>query len=240
MQFAETARLQHALTHRSAASENSLGSNERLEFVGDSVVGLVICQLLYENYPEHSEGDLAKARAYIVSEPSLAEAAEALSLYDYIQMSPGESATGGRRRRSILSDAFEAVMAAVYLDCGLEAARGIILRLLSPGVAEIIADVHKRDYKSSLQEITQARYRVAPLYLIVEEKGSEHDKTFLAHAVLNDEIIGQGQGKSKKEAEQAAALDALDRGIAEEGERDQGAASNAPTASSLPHEDVIT
>jgi len=213
VQFTDTSRLNHALTHRSAASENPFGSNERLEFVGDSVVGLVICELLYTNYPDHSEGDLAKARAYIVSEPSLAEAAEALGLYDYVQMSTGESATGGRRRRSILSDAFEAVMAAVYLDCGLEAARGIILRLLAPGVEAIIADVHKRDYKSSLQEITQARYRVAPLYLIAEELGSEHDKTFLAHAVINNEIIGQGQGKSKKEAEQAAAQDALDRGI---------------------------
>ena len=101
-------------------------------------------------------------------------------------------------------------MAAVYLDCGLEAARGIILRLLTPGVEAIIEDVHKRDYKSSLQEITQARHRVAPQYLIVEELGSEHDKTFLAHAVLNNEIIGQGQGKSKKEAEQAAARNALE------------------------------
>ncbi len=215
MQFADTSRLKHALTHRSAASENSFDSNERLEFVGDSVVGLVVCQLLYENYPEHSEGDLAKARAYVVSEPSLAEAAEALGLFDYIQMSPGEMATGGRRRRSILSDAFEAVMAAVYLDCGLEAARAIILRLLTPGVEAIIEDVHKRDYKSSLQEITQARHRVAPVYIIADEQGSEHDKTFVAHALLNDVLIGEGQGKSKKEAEQAAALDALDRGIGE-------------------------
>jgi ribonuclease III len=210
VQFADTSRLQHALTHRSAASDNPLGSNERLEFVGDSVISLVICEHLFSHYPDRSEGDLAKARAYVVSEPSLAEAAESIGLHDWVQMSSAEAATGGRRRRSILSDAFEALMAAIYLDCGLDAAKDIILRLLTPSVESIIADVHKRDYKSSLQEITQASHRIAPLYVIVSEDGSEHDKTFVAHAMLGDECIGQGEGKSKKEAEQAAAKNALD------------------------------
>lgn len=210
MRFADTSRLTHALTHRSAAAENPLGSNERLEFVGDSVISLIICEHLFSHYPDRSEGDLAKARAYVVSEPSLAEAAEIIHLHDFIEMNPAEAAAGGRRRRSILSDAFEALMAAVYLECGLDAAKTIVLRLLTPSVESIITDVHKRDYKSSLQEITQASHRIAPLYVIVSEDGSEHDKTFVAHAMLGEELIGQGEGKSKKEAEQAAAQNALE------------------------------
>jgi ribonuclease-3 len=203
--------LQRALTHRSAATDNALESNERLEFLGDSVVGLVVCENLFRRYPDYSEGDLAKSKAYIVSEPALAAAAQALGLEEFVVMSSSEAASGGRRRRSILADAFEAVVAAIYLDCGIRAARRVVRDALLPALEEVITDQHRRDYKSSLQEHTQARAHLAPLYRIVSEEGREHEKVFTAQVLVGERIIGEGTGRSKKEAEQAAAQNALDQ-----------------------------
>jgi ribonuclease-3 len=210
VQFTDVCRLEHALTHRSAATTNPLHSNERLEFLGDSVVGLVVSETLYTRFPEYSEGNLAKSKAYIVSEPTLADAALEMGLEDFLLLSTGESATGGRRRRSILADAFEALIAAIYLDCGLENARRVVHLALEEAILTAATDQHRRDYKSALQERTQARYRRTPAYRILAEIGQEHDKTFTAEALLDDTVIGQGSGKSKKEAEQAAAQDALE------------------------------
>jgi ribonuclease-3 len=210
VRFKDTGHLSRALTHRSAATENTLESNERLEFLGDSVVGLVISENLFRQFPAYSEGDLAKTKAYIVSETALAQAAQNLGLEEFVQMSAGEVASGGRRRRSILADAFEAVMGAVYLDCGITVARRLVRQALNEAMQDVMADQHRRDYKSALQERTQARARQTPLYRIVEEQGRDHDKTFIAQALLGEVVIGQGYGKSKKQAEQAAALNALE------------------------------
>ena len=210
IRFKDETRLRLALTHRSAATENLLESNERLEFLGDSVVGLVVCENLYRMHPEYSEGDLAKSKAYIVSETALAEAARAIGLEECIVVSSGEAAAGGRRRRSILADAFEALIAAIYLDCGIVAVRRVVKNALDVAMNEVAADQHRRDYKSALQERTQADDHQAPLYHIVAEIGRDHEKVFVAEAKLGERVIGKGRGASKKEAEQAAAQNALE------------------------------
>lgn len=211
VRFRDPDILRRALTHRSAAAENPLDSNERLEFLGDAVVGLVISEALFQQFPDSMEGDLAKSKSYVVSEAALAEAAHQLGLEEFVLLSPGEAASGGRRRRSILADAFEAVVAAVYLDCGIRQARRLVRNSLRHAVLTAARDRHRQDYKSALQEETQARYRRAPVYRVISEEGRDHDKTFVVQALLYDRVIGEGSGKSKKEAEQCAARDALER-----------------------------
>ncbi|MCX8052759.1 MAG: ribonuclease III [Armatimonadetes bacterium] len=202
--------LQQALTHKSYLGEAvEAMSNERLEFLGDSVLGMVVAEYLFTQFPDRAEGDLAKAKAVAVSEPVLAESAKNLGLPDMILMSAGEEASGGRKRLSILADAFEALVAVVYLDCGLEAARQFILRALESILIDIERKEHIRDYKTLLQEHTQSIHKKAPRYVVIEEKGADHDKTFTIEARLDERILGRGEGKSKKQAEQAAALEAL-------------------------------
>lgn len=212
IKFRDRARFLQALTHRSAATESGVNSNERLEFLGDAVVGLVISEYLFEKFPGYSEGSLAKSKSYIVSESALADAAQTLGLDEFVRVSSGEAATGGRRRRSILADAFEALIAAVYLDSGIRSARRIIRNTLKDAISASATEEHRRDYKSALQERTQSKQRLTPIYHIIREDGLDHDKTFLAQAVIGNTVIGEGSGKSKKEAEQAAALDALAKG----------------------------
>jgi len=203
--------LQQALTHKSFIGEATEAvSNERLEFLGDSVLGVVVAQYLFVEFPDRSEGDLAKAKAVAVSEPVLAESAKAMGLADMIFMSAGEEASGGRKRLSILADAFEALIAVVYLDCGLEVARQFILRALESILVDIERQEHIRDYKTLLQEHTQGLHKRAPRYVVIEEQGADHDKTFTIEARLDDTLLGRGEGKSKKQAEQAAALQALE------------------------------
>ncbi|MBC7528082.1 MAG: ribonuclease III [Chthonomonadaceae bacterium] len=209
-----TENFAHALTHRSVTTDNSLQSNERLEFLGDAIVGLVIGQMLYTRYPELSEGGLAKSKAYLVSENALAAAALSIHLDASLTLSAGEETSGGRKRRSILSDAFEAMIAAIYLDHGLEEARRVILHCLEPAILSVSTDRHRGDYKSALQEATQRLHRRAPLYKIIEEIGGDHEKVFVCEALLEretTEVLGQGRGRNKKEAEQSAAQDALSR-----------------------------
>jgi len=204
------ALLQQALTHRSYLGESGEAlSNERLEFMGDSVLGEVVAEYLYTQFPDRSEGDLAKAKAVAVSEPVLAESAKTLGLADMILMSTGEEASGGRKRLSILSDAFEALVAVVYLDCGMDAARQFVLRALESILVDIERKEHIRDYKSLLQEHTQGLYKRAPRYVVISEQGADHDKTFSIEVALEEVVMGRGEGKSKKQAEQAAALQAL-------------------------------
>ena len=203
--------LQQALTHRSYLGESAGAlSNERLEFLGDSVLGLVVAEYLYSQFPDRSEGDLAKAKAVAVSEPVLAESAKSMGLQEMILMSAGEESSGGRRRLSILADTFEALVAVIYMDCGLEAARQFVLRALESILIDIERKEHNRDYKTLLQEHTQGLYKKAPSYIVIDEQGADHDKTFTIEAKLEDEILGRGVGKSKKQAEQAAALQALE------------------------------
>ena len=204
------ALFQQSLTHRSYLGESDgAASNERLEFMGDSVLGLVVAEYLYSQFPDRAEGDLAKAKAVAVSEPILAESAKNLGLADMILMSTGEEASGGRKRLSILSDSFEALVAVIYLDCGMDAARQFVLRALESILIDIERKEHIRDYKSLLQEHTQGIYKEAPRYVVIAELGADHDKTFSIEAVLQDVVMGRGEGKSKKQAEQAAALQAL-------------------------------
>lgn len=210
LRFKNVEHLRQALRHRSVCMESPRESNEQLEFLGDSIVGLVVCEYLCAYFPERSEGDLAKAKAYLVSEPTLAEAGQALGLDQAVILSDSEAAAGGRRLRSIVSDTFEAVVAAIYLDQGLRAARKIVRAALKPAFARVAADAYHRDFKSLLQEKTQASFRKTPHYVILNESGADHDKTFVAQAQIGRKIIGEGTGKSKKEAEQAAALAALE------------------------------
>jgi ribonuclease-3 len=203
--------LRQALRHRSVCMESPRESNERLEFLGDSVVGLVVCDYLCELFPNYSEGALAKAKAYLVSEPLLAEAGISLGLDEAVVLSESEGMAGGRRRRSIVSDTLEAVVAAVFLDQGLRAARRVVRKALKPALERVATDEYHRDFKSILQERTQADCRKTPHYVILNETGADHDKTFVAQAVLGRKVIGEGAGKSKKEAEQAAALAAIER-----------------------------
>ncbi|MDH7600932.1 MAG: ribonuclease III [Armatimonadota bacterium] len=211
VEIRDTRLLEQALTHKSYLGESSASeSNERLEFLGDAVLGLVVAEYLFKQFPDRPEGELAKAKAVAVSEPVLAESARQLGLPDFILMSSGEEASGGRMRASILADAFEAVIAVIFLDRGLDAARDFILRALESILIDIERKEHIRDYKTLLQEHTQGIYKKAPRYVVIEETGADHDKTFTVEARLGDRVLGRGTGKSKKQAEQAAALEALE------------------------------
>jgi len=203
------ALLRQALTHRSAQQELSLPSNERLEFLGDAVLGLVIAERLYRSRPELTEGELTKVKAIAVSEPVLARVARELNLGRYLILSRGEQQTGGRDRSSLLADAFEALVAAVYLDRGLRTARSLILRLLRDHLQAIERREYEPDYKTLLQEKIQELHRTTPTYRVVSETGPDHDRTFVAEVRLAGRLLGRGSGKSKKQAEQAAAQDAL-------------------------------
>jgi len=202
--------LRKALTHKSYLGEvPGVKSNERLEFLGDAVLGLIVSEHLFAKFSEKQEGELAKAKAVAVSEPILAESAKKLLIPDALLLSTSEEASGGRERPSILADAFEAVIAAVYLSEGLEAARRAVLSVLRPILEDIEREEHHRNYKSILQEACQSVYKRAPRYVLISETGADHDKTFVVEAQIDGTPLGRGSGKSKKQAEQAAAAEAL-------------------------------
>lgn len=206
--FAEPGLLRLALTHRSVSSENpERNDNERLEFLGDAVLQLVITDLLYESYPHLAEGQMAKVRAAVVSRPTLAEIARTLDLGVFVELAPGEERTGGRDKDSILADALEAVIGAVYLDSGLEAARSMIRGLWAGRVADRAKSPGVKDYKTRLQEVL-ARDGLRPTYE-VEGSGPDHDRHFTAVVSVDGRRLGAGEGRSKKAAEQAAASEAL-------------------------------
>ena len=199
------------MRHRSAADDSVAESYERLEFFGDSVLGLIIAQYLYEHHPTWDQGMLSKAKSSVVQEGPLAEAAEKLGLQKYLELSPGEESTGGRNRPSILADILEAVIGAVYLESGLEQARWFVLEQLDPYLHLVSGgDVNPHDFKSKLQEVAQAAWRKTPLYRIVAEAGVAHNRKFRVQVFFDDEMMGEGEGRSKKEAEQAAAQEALE------------------------------
>ena len=209
--FSNRELLSEALNHSSYANEHrgaGISSNERLEFLGDSVLGFVTAEFLFKNYPRLPEGDLTRMRAALVCEQSLYEVAKMLELGQYLKLGKGEEAGGGRERQSILADAVEAVFAAVYLDGGMEQIRGLIHRVL---LSRAPAAEERKDYKTTLQEIVQRKIGQQLTYHMVEESGPDHNKTFVFEVRLNGEPIGRGDGHSKKEAEQAAARDALAR-----------------------------
>ncbi|MBN9500315.1 MAG: ribonuclease III [Armatimonadetes bacterium 55-13] len=199
-----------AVRHRSAAPNSVTDSYERLEFFGDSVLGLVIAQYLYEHHSHWDQGMLSKAKSSIVQEGPLAVTALRLGLDQCIELSGSEEATGGKTRPSILADVFEAVIGAIYLESGLEVARWFILEQLHEFIVQISGgNVSPNDFKSKLQEVAQATWRKTPNYRIVRETGVAHEKRFTVQVAFDDEVMGEGSGRSKKEAEQAAAADAL-------------------------------
>lgn len=200
-----------AMRHRSAAQDVVHDSYERLEFFGDSVLGLVIAQYLYEHHPDWDQGMMSKAKASVVQEGPLAETALKLGLDRYVELSPGEEASGGRTRPSILADVFEAVIGAVYLESGLEIARWFILEQLDPFLARVSGgNVNPNDYKSRLQELAQATWKKTPSYRVVRETGQAHNKRFVVQVLFDSEVMGEAEGRTKKEAEQAAAQIAVE------------------------------
>ena len=201
---------QIAMRHRSAASNAITDSYERLEFFGDSVLGMVIAEYLYIHHPDWDQGMLSKAKSSVVQEGPLAEAALVLGLDEFIELSSSEDSTGGRNRASILADVFEALLGAIYLESGLEVVRWFILEQLHPYLKNVsTGDVSPNDYKSKLQEIAQATWHKTPIYRLSREAGVAHEKRFTVHVMFDDEVMGEGAGRSKKEAEQSAAHDAL-------------------------------
>ncbi len=209
--FRDPALLQNALTHSSYANEswhNSLASNERLEFLGDSILGMVVADFLYRSFPNRPEGELTRMRADMVCEQSLAAAAGKVRLGAYLLLGHGEEQGGGRTRSSILADAMESVLAASYLDGGLAAAEGIIRRLI---LVEVPVDhLHNADYKTALQELVQQKKNQVLSYHPIGETGPDHDKRFRVEVRLNGQVVGQGSGSSKKRAEQDAARVAME------------------------------
>ena len=199
-----------AMRHTSAAPNKVTDSYERLEFFGDSVLGLVVAQYLYERFPHWDQGMMSKAKSSVVQEAPLAEIALKLGFQDYLELSPGEEVTGGRQRASILADVVEAVFGAIYLESGLEVARWFILEQLDPYLSRVSGgDVNPDDFKSKLQEIAQGLWRKSPQYRVARETGTAHERRFVVEVVFDDQVIGEGIGRNKKEAEQAAAAEAI-------------------------------
>ena len=210
--FRDRKRLEGALYHSSYANEHrSLGinSNERLEFLGDAVLGLVTADYLFRKHPDLPEGDLTRIRAALVCEESLHEVAQALGLGDHLCLGKGEEQGGGRQRPSILADATESVFAAVYLDGGMDAARELIHRVLLDKEREELVEERRRDYKTELQELVQRRNDQVLRYELAGSSGPDHAKEFTFRVTLNGTAVGEGTGRSKKEAEQSAACAAL-------------------------------
>ena len=212
-QFHNPALLEEALRHSSYANEHrgdNVFSNERLEFLGDSVLGFVTAEYLFAKHPTAPEGELTRIRALLVCEDSLHEVAQRLKLGEYLKLGHGEESCGGRTRPSILADATEAVFAAVYLDGGIRAASELIHRVLLDKEREETAEAKRRDYKTKLQELVQRTPNQVLTYRLIGEQGHDHDKVFSFAVLLNDTVVGTGEGRSKKEAEQMAAKDALE------------------------------
>ncbi len=211
--FQDKTLLQTAFTHRSYVNENRATvkeHNERLEFLGDAVLELVITDFLYKKYPERPEGELTAFRAALVNTQSISEAASELGMNDYLLLSRGEAKDTGRARQYILANTFEALIGALYLDQGYDAAHAFIRSTLFDKIETIVAERLWQDAKSYFQEKAQETYSATPSYELVDEVGPDHDKKFVAAALINDERIATGEGRSKQEAEQEAARKALE------------------------------
>lgn len=210
LQFKNLELLQEALTHSSYANQKKdIKYNERLEFLGDSVLQLCISEYLYTNYSDKSEGQLTKTRALIVCENSLHEIAKQWELGNFIRMSKGEELTGGRTRVSILADCVEAIIAAVYLDAGFEVARDFIIKNFKNTIDDAINNEIVLDYKTKLQELLQQNGDVLIIYNLIKFEGPPHRREFFTEVLVNNEVIGKGSGFSKKESEQNSAKSAL-------------------------------
>ena len=210
--FKNISLLQNALTHSSYANErwhNSLLSNERLEFLGDSVLGMLVAEYLYKNFPDRPEGELTRMRADMVCEKTLAAATNRIGLGEHLLLGHGEERFGGRNRESILADAMESVIAASFLDGGIEAALKIVRQFILVEVP--VTKLHNADYKTALQELVQQKKNQVLSYALVGQSGPDHDKQFDVEVSLNGTVVGKGSGRSKKRAEQDAARTAIEK-----------------------------
>lgn len=209
--FLDKSLLTHALTHKSVVGKNHNESNERMEFLGDTVLQLSISTYLYQQYPQMPEGKLAKLRASLVCQGTLADIAQSLDLGDAISLGKGEKISKGNEKPSILSDAMEAVLGAIYLDSDFDTVYQVILQIFVPILMKQSVELMDTDHKTKLQEILQQDGNVKIEYVVIKEEGLPHDMCFTVEVHLDGEKIGAGKGKSKKRAEQAAAKDALTR-----------------------------
>jgi len=196
-----------AFSHRSFVNEckESIENNEKLEFLGDSVLGLVVSEYLYKNLPGKNEGDLARIKSFVVSEDSLAGIAKILKIDNFILIGKGEEYSGGRSKKAILADCMEAVIGAYFLDSGFKSSQVFVLKYLIPEITKVLENRHKKDYKTLLQEYVQKKYKNYPKYSIIKKAGPDHDRTFWIEVKVDNTIYGPGIGKNKKEAEQKAA-----------------------------------
>lgn len=212
--FQDVELLDNALIHRSFVNENpdlAARDNERLEFLGDAVLGLCISDTLMEAFPGHAEGQLSKIRASLVNEQSLAELARKFNLGDYLLLGKGEEITGGREKHSLLANTLEALIAALYLDCGFNQTLAFVNRLFGPLIAQGAGGLIYCDYKTTLQETVRTHYKAMPQYFLTGSSGPDHDKIFQVRLAVEGVLEVSGTGKSKKEAEQQAAREALER-----------------------------
>lgn len=212
--FKDPTLLEQALIHSSYVNENpglASTSNERLEFLGDAILGSVIAEKLYHDLPSVTEGEMTKLRATLVRRDTLARAARAIRLGDYLYLGKGEEASGGQHKPVNLAGALEAVIAAIYLDQGSATAKNFILRSFNKELQKVINRGAEVNYKSQLQELIQAREQQTPAYYVIEAKGPDHDRRFTVEVRVGDTVLGRGSGRSKKEAETEAARSALER-----------------------------
>lgn len=212
--FNDPSLLEQALVHSSYLNENpslALTCNERLEFLGDAVLGLIIAEKLYHDFPQSTEGTLTRLRTSLVRRDTLANLAKSIALGAHLHLGKGEQASGGQHKPANLAGALEAVIAAILLDQGLDAARDLVLRLFSAELEKLACKGAETDYKSQLQELMQARQQPAPTYQVIKAAGPDHDKRFTIEVKIGDTILGRGSGKSKKIAETEAARSALER-----------------------------
>lgn len=212
--FIDRSFLDEALTHRSWLNEvrsPTVPDNERLEFFGDAILGFCIGKMLLRHYPESREGALARMKSALVGEETLADLAAAVELGSYLRLGRGEERSGGRHRRSLLANALEALLAAMYLDGGMAPVERLVETWFGPRLAGVAAGVKGRDFKTDFQELAQALYGGLPRYVLVDTSGPAHDLRFTVAAYAGERLLGQGTGRSKKEAEQAAARQCLER-----------------------------
>jgi ribonuclease-3 len=210
--FNDLSLLEQALAHSSYVNENPAATaNERLEFLGDAVLGLVIAQELYRRLPRSSEGEMTELRSRLVRGEALAHLARAIGLGNYLYLGKGEEASRGREKPANLAGAMEAVIAAIFLDQGFNIARDFIIRLVAEELGKVISQGIEPDYKSLLQELIQARHQPTPSYQVIEATGPDHDRSFTVEVRVGDTVLGRGSGKSKKTAEEEAARSALER-----------------------------
>jgi ribonuclease-3 len=207
IRFRSLVLLNLALTHRSCGNEDLSRSrnNERLEFLGDAVLGLVVASRLYELLPDRSEGELARVKSFVVSEEVLCSLAKELGLESRLLLGKGEELSGGRDKKAILADAVEALIGACFLDAGFEAARRFVLRIAEPEIQKVLQNKHRKDYKTILQEYTQRYQRTYPIYRLAKKTGPDHDRSFWIACSVGGVERGPVEGKNKKEAEQNAA-----------------------------------